>query len=205
LRAGKDPRVVRSRAAVIAATLDLLAERGITATTIEAVAERSGVARTTIYRQWEGQPALVLDAIGSTLHIPSDPDTGTLRGDLIDLLGGLADALNSSPAAGLMPAIIDAAERDPAFAALHHREASQRHQVVLTAITRGVARGELTPSADPAEVLDMATGPVFYRRLVSSGAVDRAFTQRVVDRVLTAYASDGTQRTGEPPGEPPAA
>lgn len=187
-----DPRVTRSRTAVIAATLDLLAERGITATTIEAVAERSGVARTTIYRQWDGQPALVLDAIGTTLTIPPDPDTGTLRGDLLVLLGGLADALNSSPAAGLMPALIDAAERDPAFAALHHREATQRHHVVHTAITRGIDRGELCRGADPAEVLDMLTGPVFYRRLVSSGVVDRAFAQRIVDRVLTAYANDRT-------------
>ena len=113
-----------------------------------------------------------------------------MRGDLLDLLGGLADALNSSPAAGLLPALIDAAERDPAFAALHHREAAQRHQVVHTAIARGIDRGELTPDADPAEVLDMLTGPVFYRRLVSSGAVDRAFAQRIVDRVLAAYAND---------------
>jgi len=185
-----DPRVIRSRTAVIAATLDLLAERGITATTIEAIADRSGVAKTTIYRQWDGQPALVLDAISTTLHAPTDPDTGTLRGDLLDLLGGLADALNTSPAAGFMPALIDAAERDPAFAALHHREAAQRHQVVHTVIARGIDRGELTTDADPAEVLDMLTGPVLYRRLVSSGAVDRAFAQRIVDRVLTAYAND---------------
>lgn len=65
-----DPRVARSRTAVIAATLDLLAERGITATTIEAVAERSGVAKTTIYRQWDRQPELVLDAIGTTVRTP---------------------------------------------------------------------------------------------------------------------------------------
>lgn len=64
-----DPRVARSRTAVIAATLDLLAERGITATTIEAVAERSGVAKTTIYRQWDRQPELVLDAIGTTVLV----------------------------------------------------------------------------------------------------------------------------------------
>ena len=184
-----DPRVIRSRTAVIAATLDLLAERGITATTIEAVAQRSGVAKTTIYRQWDNQPALVLDAIGTTLHTPTDPDTGTLRDDLLELLGGLADALNASPAAGLMPALIDAAERDPAYAALHHREAAQRHQVVLTAIARGIGRGELAPDADPADVLDMVAGPVFYRRLVSAGAVDRAFAERIVDRVLTAYAN----------------
>ncbi len=187
-----DPRVARSRTAVIAATLDLLLERGITATTIEAVAERSGVARTTIYRQWDGQPSLVLDAIGTTLRTPTDPDTGTLRGDLLGLLGGLADALTTSPAAGLMPALIDAAERDPAFAALHHREATQRHQVVHTAIARGIARGELPRDTDPADVLDMVTGPLFYRRLVSAAAVDRAFAQRVVDRVLAAYANDPT-------------
>ena len=189
-----DPRVIRSRTAVIAATLDLLAERGITATTIEAVAERSGVAKTTIYRQWGGQPELVLDAIGTTVTPPTDPDTGTLRGDLLDLLGGLADALNTSPAAGLLPALIEAAERDPAFAALHHREAAQRHQVVLTAIARGIDRGELTPDADPADVLDMVAGPVFYRRLVSSGAVDRAFAQRIVDRVVAAYANERTRQ-----------
>jgi AcrR family transcriptional regulator len=142
-----DPRVIRSRTAVIAATLDLLAERGITATTIEA----TGVAKTTIYCQWGGQPELVLDAIGTTGRTPTDPDTGTLRGDLLDLLGGLADTLNTSPAAGLTPALIDAAERDPALAALHHREAAQRHQVVLTAIVRRIDRGELTPDTDPAE------------------------------------------------------
>ena len=153
-----DPRVIRSRTAVISATLDLLAERGITGTTIEAVAERSGVAKTTIYRQWNGQPALVLDAIGTTLHPPTDPDTGTLRGDLLDLLGGFVDALSTSPAASLMLALIDAAERDPAFAALHHTEAAQRHQVVYTAIARGIDRGELTAGADPAEVLDMVAG-----------------------------------------------
>ena len=192
VRARMDTRVIRSRTAVIAATLDLLAERGITGTTIEAVAERSGVAKTTIYRQWDGQPELVLDAIGTTVHTPNDPDTGTLRGDLFDLLGGLADALNTSPAAGLMPALIDAAERDPAFAALHQSEAAQRHQTVLTAIARGIDRGELPADADPAEVLDMVAGPVFYRRLVSSGAVDRAFAQRIVDRVLAAYAHDPT-------------
>ena len=192
MRARMDPRVARSRTAVIAATLDLLIERGITATTIEAVAERSGVAKTTIYRQWDGQPSLVLDAIGTTLRTPTDPDTGTLRGDLLGLLGGLADALTTSPAAGLMPALIDAAERDPAFAALHHREATQRHQVVHTAIARGIERGELPPDTDPAEVLDMVTGPVFYRRLVSAGTVDRAFAHRVVDRVLAAYVYDRT-------------
>ena len=60
----------RGQAQRVDPTLALLAERGITATTIEAVAERSGVAKTTIYRQWDRQPELVLDAIGTTVRTP---------------------------------------------------------------------------------------------------------------------------------------
>lgn len=186
-RSRTDPRVLRSRAAVIAATLALLAERGIAGSTVEAVAARSGVAKTTIYRHWPDQPALVLDAIGSTLHEPPDPATGSLREDLVGLLGALATALHESPAAALMPALIEAAERDPAFAALHRREAGRRHRVVLEVIRRGIERGELPAETDPGEVLDLLTGPVFYRRWVSSGSVDRSFTTRVVDLVLGAY------------------
>lgn len=183
-----DPRVLRSRAKVIATTLALLGERGIAATTIEAISERSGVAKTTIYRQWDDQPSLVLDAITSTLQQPPDPDTGTLAGDLHVLLAGLVDALTASPAAKLMPALIEAAEREPSFAALHRREADHRHRVVRDVILRGIDRGELPPDTDAGDVLDLLTGPIFYRRWVSRGSVDTAFSRRVVDIVLSAYS-----------------
>lgn len=183
---------MRSRAAAVAATLELLRERGIAGATIEAVAERSGVAKTTIYRQWDDQAALVLDAITGTLSAPPDPATGSLREDLVRLLGGLARALHESPAAALMPALIEAAERDQAFAAVHRQEAERRHRVVLEVIGRGVERGELPAGTDPAEVLDLLTGPLFYRRWVSQGRVDEAFATRVVDAVLAACAAAGT-------------
>jgi AcrR family transcriptional regulator len=182
-----DPRVLRSRAVILAATVDLLAERGIAGTTIEAVAERSGAAKTTIYRQWDNPAALVLDAFDSVLQPPPDPDTGTLRGDLVSLLAGFAAALSASRATGLMFALIDAAERDPAFAAVHRREAQARHAVTLAVIRRGVRRGELPAGTDPAEVLDLVAGPVFHRRAVSTATVDRAFAERVVDLVLAGY------------------
>jgi AcrR family transcriptional regulator len=182
-----DPRVARTRAVVIGATLDLLARRGVAGTTIEAVAEHSGVAKTTIYRHWDSQAALVLDAFGSILQPPPDPDTGTLRGDLLDLLTGFSTSLGAGRAPGLMFALIDAAERDPAFAELHRREAAGRHAIVLAVITRGIRRGELPARTDPAEVLDLLAGPVFHRRAVSVGRVDPQFAARVVDRVLAAY------------------
>jgi AcrR family transcriptional regulator len=191
-----DPRVVRSRGAVLSAALDLLAERGIAGTTIEAVSERCGVAKTTIYRQWDGQPALVLDAFGSILRPPPDPNTGTLRGDLLALLTGYATALSDRRATALMFALIDAAERDPGYAQLHRRKAEARYGIVRAVIARGVARGELPAGTDPAEVLDLLAGPVFHRRAVSAGVVDPLFAERIVDRVLAAYRTDPNPRAG---------
>ncbi|GAA4605810.1 TetR/AcrR family transcriptional regulator [Actinoplanes octamycinicus] len=179
--------MLRSKARVLTSALALLAQRGITGTTIEAVAEHSGVAKTTIYRQWESQAALVLDAFDSILALPADPATGSLRDDLVHLLTGFAEALRTSPATGMMFALVDAAERDPAFAALHRRQADTRHQLVLDVITRGIDQGELPADTDPAEVLDLLAGPIFHRRAVSGAPLDAAFAVRVVDRVLTAY------------------
>ncbi|WP_367129171.1 TetR/AcrR family transcriptional regulator [Saccharothrix sp. HUAS TT1] len=184
-----DPRVVRSRAAVLRATLALVAERGISATTVEAVAERSGVAKTTIYRQWPDRAALVVAAFDTTLTPPADPDTGNLRDDLVHLLTGLAHALTTGPAASLMPALIDAAGRDAAFAALHRREADRRHRVVLDAIARGIDRGELPADTDPADVLDLLAGPLFHRRLISTADLTADFARRVVDLVLRAHTT----------------
>ncbi|MBU8861676.1 MULTISPECIES: TetR/AcrR family transcriptional regulator [unclassified Micromonospora] len=181
-----DPRVRRTRALVIDTVLALLAERGVAGTTVEAVAERSGVAKTTIYRHWDGQAALVLDAFAGVRSPPADPDTGTLRGDLLALVTGLAAAVSRGPAAGLWFALVDAAERDPRLRELHHREAETRHGVILRIVERAVARGELPRGTDPAEVLDLLAGPVFYRR-ATRGDVDRRFAERLVDRVLGAY------------------
>jgi len=186
-----DPRVQRSRSTVIGATLELVGERGIGGITVDAVAERSGVAKTTIYRQWPDGRSLVLAAFQTLLRQPADPDTGSLRGDLLEALGSLADALRDSPAASLMAALIDAAERDERFAELHRQEAAERLAVMHRILHRGRERGELPGDADLAEVLDLVSGPLFHRRYVSGTgsdrALDRAFAERVVDLALAAY------------------
>jgi len=183
-----DPRRVRSRAAALTATVDLLVERGIAGTTIEAVAARSGVARTTIYRHWPDQPALVVDAFASVLDDPAPPDLGSLRADLLHLVRGLADALGRGPAAALMATLVDAAERDPRYAAVHRREAQARHGAVRVVLERGVERGELPAGADLDALVDVLAGPLFHRRWVSGGRLDDAFATTVVDTVLRAHA-----------------
>lgn len=179
-----DPRVIRSRAAALAAATELLAERGVAGTTVEAVAARSGVAKTTVYRQWADQHALVLDAVDAMLPTPAPPDTGTLRDDLLAVVEGLRRGLCEGPAAAVMAALIDAAERDPAFAALHHREADRRHQVVHDVLRRANERGEIGADVDADELLDTLAGPLVHRRYVTGRPLDERVAAHAVDLAI---------------------
>jgi hypothetical protein len=87
----------------------------------------------------------------------------------------------------MMPSLIDAAERDPEFAEVHRRFAAARTAPVREIISRGIARGELPDDADIEQLIDLLSGPVFYRRLVAGQPVDRIYGERLVDRVLHAY------------------
>ena len=174
----------RSRQRALGAALDLVAERGIAGATIEAVSARSGVAKTTIYRQWPNHAELVLDAFRSIAPDPPLPDTGTLRGDLLVLVGGLAEVLGRGRAAVLTASLIDAAQRDPQFAQVHADESLRRRQAVLAVLARGIARGELPADTDPEALVDHLAGPVFHRRFITGLPLDREFGERVVDAVL---------------------
>ncbi|WP_431836512.1 TetR/AcrR family transcriptional regulator [Cellulomonas sp. Y8] len=176
--------MTRSRAAVLAATTALVQERGVAGTSIEAVAQRAGVAKTTIYRQWPDQAALVRDALAGSLREHPVPDTGTVRDDLLELTRGLARALESGPAAGLMLSLLDAAERDAGFREVHRDEATARHRVVTDVVRRAVDRGDLPPGTDPATVLDLLAGPLFHRRWFGRSPLDDEFCVAVVDAAL---------------------
>ena len=174
----------RSRQRALGAALDLIAERGIAGATIEAISARSGVAKTTIYRQWPDHSALVLDAFHSVTPDPPMAATGTLRGDLMALVGGLAEALGQGRGAVLMASLIDAAQRDPDFAQTHADESLRRRQAILAVLARGVERGELAPDTDLEMLVDRLAGPVFHRRFITGLPLDRTFGERVVSAVL---------------------
>lgn len=179
-----DPRTRRSRQAVVDAAVALLREVGVEAFTVESVVERSGVAKTTIYRHWPDRDALVLDALAQLIDPPSPIDTGSLAGDLTRLTEGLAQALQTGPLADLLPSVIAAARRDRRLAELHRRLIDSRHEAVRQVVRRGIARGELPPDTDPNLVVDLLGGPLFYRGLVAGRRLDRGFARQVVEVVL---------------------
>ena len=174
----------RSREAILRTTLDLLTEVGLDALSIEEVARRSGVAKTTIYRHWATRADLVVDACARLVPEGEAPDTGSLRGDLTAALRELAGLLQSARWARVLPSVVDAAERDPRLAQVH-ATIQRSHAIPLaTILGRAEARGEIPSDADPSERIAAILGPLYYRRWFSREPLDDDFVEAIVRRFV---------------------
>lgn len=179
-----DPRVARSRRTVLQAARELLVERGVAATTVEAISEQSGVAKTTIYRHWDGKGAIVIDVLDSLQGTLQLPDTGSFAGDLRAVAAGLASGLEDSVWSALLPSLIDAAERDMDLAERLDRFAADRHRVLKQIIERGRDRGEIRDDVGDEDVLELVAGPLFYRRLITRQGTPVSYASHIVDMVV---------------------
>ena len=185
----EDPRVARSRAAILAATAALLIEEGAQGITIEGIAERSGVAKTTIYRHWKSRSRLIFDGFESMLSsTPLPPPPGPVRERLTLLLSGLVRGLTISEWAPAVTALIDAGDRDPEIQSLVHDFLVRRMAPSREVLHEAVVSEELAPDLDIDVAVSMLVGPVFYRRLVSRETIDGALAAQVVDQFLTGAA-----------------
>lgn len=180
-----DPRVARTKALVLDAAGELLAEEGREGFTVDAVARRSGVARTTIYRHWPELDDLLLDAFRAMGHNPPDVDRGNLRDDLVALYTSLTGAFTGSCLGRAMPVLLDITRRDPSLQPLHQRFVAERRAPSLQAIARAVERGELPADVDADLLVDRLAGPIFYRHLVAQDPYSPADVERLVDDVLS--------------------
>ncbi|QRP44489.1 TetR/AcrR family transcriptional regulator [Amycolatopsis sp. FDAARGOS 1241] len=161
-------RTERTRIAVLQATLDLLAERGFTNLTVEAVADRSGVHKTTIYRRWASTDGLVAAALRMGTEQPWTPrDTGSLAGDLKEVLLELIRYFTEPGLRELPTASVLAAFHSDSAAEALHAFYQDRHARSSVLVTRAVARGEVPAGTDSDEVIRVASGPVFYRLFIS--------------------------------------
>ncbi|MET0953782.1 MAG: TetR/AcrR family transcriptional regulator [Aeromicrobium sp.] len=132
---------------IFRATLELVATRGFSSTTMDAIAEHAHCSKATLYRQWETKVGLVVEAMEQLKPDVPLPDTGTFRGDLHALVsGGIEHVLDSGQ---LIIAILHAASQDPELRqALHARMGSDEHRgEVEQLVDRAVARGEIQPDA----------------------------------------------------------
>jgi AcrR family transcriptional regulator len=183
-RTRSEKQVLRSKETVLKTTFELLMENGLSGVSVDEVAKRSGVAKTTIYRHWPSREELLLDACSKLGAKFDAPDTGTIKGDVMEIASGIAALLRSKNFSSVMPSVIDAAERDGRIAALHAKIHADTLAPLYAVLERAKRKGELPRNCVTADIVAAIVGPLFYRRWFSREPLDDRFIKSTVMRAL---------------------
>jgi len=179
------PRSELADRAILDAAMEVFARVGLDGVTIEGVAARAGVGKATIYRRYPGKVDLVIAAARALTEAEAPkPDTGTVAGDLHAIARNLVRLLTETVAGQAMPQMIADAVFNDEMRDANRRFFASRRAGTAEAVVRGVERGELRADTDVDLVVDLISGPIFYRHLVSGGRLDGAFADRIVASVL---------------------
>ncbi|SRR5579875_146903 len=180
------PRSEGADRAILEAAAALLAERGLARMSIEEVAARAGVAKTTVYRRWTSKGAVALDAfVTRYLALQPLPDTGNLRGDLLKALRNWRRAVSDPLIARSLTGLIAEVQGDPVLAlAWKVRVVQPIRDQWRRMFERALDRGEIDPGTDVEVAMDLVFGPGYHRLVHRHLPVTDGFTRSVVDAVL---------------------
>ena len=191
-----DPEISQ---AILDATIDVLAETGFAGLSLEAVAQRAGVHRPAIYRRWPAKVDLVAAALSAVGTAFPDPDTGSVRDDLVFLVGHVGSRMEGSERARLGLRLVADLAVDPEIAALvNARTVRPWRSLGRTILGRGIERGELRDDTDVEIVNDLIMGSIYARSLVGRQQISRVAIERLVDTLL-----DGLHARPDEPDPPP--
>ena len=183
------PREVRVDGAILAATLELVAEVGIHDFRMDDVAQRAGVGKAAIYRRYRSKDELVTAAVAALVSEITVPDTGSTREDLLALMRGAVEVYGDPIKAGVMPSLVGAMPQRPELArAVRDGFLSQRRAALRAVLDRGVARGDLRADLDVELALDVLGGALLYRLLVTGGPIDGDLAEGVAELILRGFA-----------------
>lgn len=183
--AAVDPRIERTRRVVRQAALDELGEVGYGSFTIESVAARAGVGKSTIYRHWRDKLALIADAFEAS-HQTMVPDTlaGTARERTERLVRHVAGVAVDSTFSRCIPALVEGAARDPRLREFHHRYSAERRHSLVSVIEEGITGGEFAVDIDAELAATALLGAIFYGRLMAAEPFEPARSRELVNAVL---------------------
>jgi AcrR family transcriptional regulator len=164
------PRSVEADAAIVRATLEVLRQDGFRGLSVEAVRQRAGVGKATIYRRFPDKHALVRAAVAAVHADLQPPDTGSLRGDVEELWKEGYAGPKGQAAASFAPRLLAEAADEPEMHAIFRSVLIEpRREVLRTVLQRAVERGELRDDLDFELLIDLLAGPVIYRLLIDAG------------------------------------
>lgn len=180
------PRSEEANRAALDTTVELLLEGGTEAVTVEEVAARSGVAKSTIYRHFQSRENLIAAAARGCVVEHPTPDTGTLDSDLRWLFARFSISEGEQRLNRLLPLLIDVGRRDPEARALVTDLVDHRKQPIRRALQQAQLRGEISEDLDLDVAYAMLIGPFTFRRLVEQVEVTPEFVEAVLSGSITA-------------------
>lgn len=181
------PRSEKAHKAILEAAAELLLAQGLGAVSMDAVAERAGVSKATIYRWWPTKETLALDALYYEWSAATSPvrDTRSLRGDLLSLLRPWVRLISTRPYGRVVAALITEAGTDPVFAQEYRmRLVEPRRDDGRAVLARAVERGEVAAGVNVEVALDLLYGALYHRLLHGHAPLTDRFVCDVTDTVL---------------------
>ncbi|MCO5177264.1 MAG: TetR/AcrR family transcriptional regulator [Thermomicrobiales bacterium] len=181
------PRSAQANRAILAATLQALIEDGYDGMSIEGVAARAGVGKTTIYRRWPGKEELVGAALSSLSQDVEVPDTGSARDDLCRLVREFRQHTLSSPIGPVIGRLVSATISSPGLTSIFQETLlRERRSAARTVIQRGIERGQLRNDFDVEIALDLIAGTVISRILFVGvdAIIAPDFPDQLIDTIL---------------------
>lgn len=182
-----DPRIARSRAKVLDAATEILVESGPRAVTVDAVAERSGVAKSTLYRHWASRQDLLVDVMRCNVPEVAPPAADLAFGDALRVLvHDLAAVLGDPEWRAIMPAMVSLRQHLPELADVLHHDQSEKFEILGDVLRRGAAEGAIPTDVDTELAAHALIGPVVFAILSGRDPIDDV-VDFVVDRFLESY------------------
>lgn len=179
---------IEAREKVLAATQALVLDEGLEGFTIDAVAHRSGVAKTTIYRHFGDAHHLVVEALDCMVTLLPTPNTGSLRADLLEFFDQRLMLATDAGLRQMLLGLLHASAHDPELRRVFDAMQDQRITPIRTMVELARARGEVRPDVEVDHVVDLIQGPLFMRAMVRHLPTTSADVEALIDLAVTAVA-----------------
>lgn len=164
------------------------------AVSVDAIAERSGVAKTTVYRHWPTREALILAAWYTLIPEETESPTGDIQARVLALALVFANRIGAPPMSVLLPELLAFAGRDPDMLAVYEEILRVRGKPLTEAVAAAIVDGVLPAATDVDLTASLILGPIAFQQLILRNPVDPAFIGEVVTLVLEAALHEIVQR-----------
>ncbi len=182
------PRSEDARAALLKAAGEILAEAGASALTVDEVVRRSGVAKTTLYRHFGSADGLVFALTASRVAAAESPDTGSLRGDLREILLGYGEMFEEPLSRELFVWMLIKAMQSAQGAALFAAARIQPGGPTVIALKRAIERGEIPATTNIEMAMHVIQGPLISKRVIGNSRLTPEEFDFLLDMTIRALA-----------------